>query len=100
MHDVRIVAGFGVVGYLLRMADVPMAPLALLLGRLVQNSFRQTLIAEQGNVPAIVERPLSGAYIAISVIFFAVPLLKYEKGARRTHDKPAEQAGHFREPRD
>jgi putative tricarboxylic transport membrane protein len=92
MHDVWLIAGFGVVGYLMRKADYPMAPLvlALVLGPLMEKSFRQTLIAEQGNVLAFVERPLSGAFIVISVIFFALPLLKYVKGARRTHVKPAE----------
>ena len=51
MHDVWLIAGFGVVGYLLRKADYPMAPLvlALVLGPLMEKSFRQTLIAEQGN---------------------------------------------------
>lgn len=81
MHDVWLIAAFGVVGYLLRKADYPMAPLilALVLGPLMEKSFRQTLIAEQGNVMAFIERPLSGTFIAISVILFMLPLLKYVK---------------------
>ena len=79
MHDVWLIVGFGVAGYILRKADYPMAPLvlALVLGPLMEKSFRQTLIAEQGNVLAFVERPLSGAFIAISVVFFLLPLLKH-----------------------
>jgi hypothetical protein len=52
MHDVWLILGFGVAGYLLRKADYPLAPLvlALVLGPLMERSFRQTLIAEQGNV--------------------------------------------------
>ena len=58
-----------------------MAPLvlALVLGPLMEKSFRQTLIAEQGNVMAFVERPLSGTFVAISVVFFLLPLLKHLK---------------------
>ena len=61
-----------------------MAPLvlALVLGPLMEKSFRQTLIAEQGNAMAFVERPLSGAFIAVSVVFFLLPLLKHAKRLR------------------
>ena len=52
MHDVWLIFAFGVGGYLLRKADYPLAPLvlALVLGPLMEKSFRQTLIAEQGNI--------------------------------------------------
>lgn len=86
MHDVWLIAGFGVAGYLLRKADYPLAPLvlALVLGPLMEKSFRQTLISEQGNVLAFVERPLSGTFIAIAALFFVLPLVKYlRKGGRR-----------------
>ncbi|MEM6886661.1 MAG: tripartite tricarboxylate transporter permease [Pseudomonadota bacterium] len=95
MHDVWLIVLFGVGGYLLRKADYPLAPLvlALVLGPLMEKSFRQTLIAEQGNVLAFVERPLSASFIAISVIFFMLPLLKYvRRSGRRSKvsDTPAE----------
>lgn len=79
MHDVWLIVAFGIGGYVLRKADYPMAPLvlALVLGPLMEKSFRQTLIAEQGNVFAFIERPISGTFIVISVIFFLLPLLKY-----------------------
>lgn len=85
MHDVWLIAGFGVGGYFLRKADYPMAPLvlALVLGPLMEKSFRQTLIAEQGNVFAFLERPLSASFIAISAVFFLLPLLKYTRSLSR-----------------
>jgi putative tricarboxylic transport membrane protein len=81
MHDVWLIAGFGVVGYLLRKADYPMAPLvlAIVLGPLMESSFRQSLISEQGNVMIFFERPLSATFMVISLIFFTLPLLKYVK---------------------
>ncbi len=92
LHDVWLIVGFGVGGYLLRKADYPMAPLvlALVLGPLMEKSFRQTLISEQGNVLAFVERPISGTFIAISVLFFVLPLLKHVKRWLRRDLSPAE----------
>lgn len=92
MHDVWLIAAFGFGGYLLRKADYPLAPLvlALVLGPLMEKSFRQTLIAEQGNVLAFIERPLSGAFIAISLLFFLLPLVKMRRQSGRSQVTPAE----------
>ncbi|MFK7763175.1 MAG: tripartite tricarboxylate transporter permease [Roseobacter sp.] len=94
MHDVWLIAGFGVVGYLMRKADYPMAPLvlALVLGPLMEKSFRQTLIAEQGNILAFVERPISATFIGISLVFFLLPLLKYVKKSPRAQKGSGEPA--------
>ena len=79
MIDVWLVAIFGVVGYLLRKADYPLAPLvlALVLGPLMEKAFRQTLIAEHGDLTAFVTRPISGSFIFIAAILFLMPALKY-----------------------
>ena len=92
MHDVWLIAGFGVAGYLLRKADYPLAPLvlALVLGPLMEKSFRQTLIAEQGNVFAFVERPISGTFMAIAALFFVLPLIKYIRRSGKKTVAPAE----------
>jgi len=95
MHDVWLIAGFGAGGYLLRKADYPLAPLvlAIVLGPLMEKSFRQTLIAEQGNMMAFIERPLSATFIAISAIFFLLPLLKHFRRMTRRNgasERPAE----------
>ncbi|MEL6681778.1 MAG: tripartite tricarboxylate transporter permease [Pseudomonadota bacterium] len=86
LHDVWLIVGFGVIGYFLRKADYPMAPLvlALVLGPLMEKSFRQTLISEQGNILAFVERPLSATFIALSAIFFLLPLLNMLRRRMRT----------------
>ena len=47
--------------------------LALVLGPLMEKSFRQTLIAEQGNILAFVERPLSATFIGLAILFFVMP---------------------------
>ncbi|ADE39453.1 tripartite tricarboxylate transporter permease [Candidatus Puniceispirillum marinum] len=79
MHDVWLIIAFGGAGYILRKADYPLAPLvlAIVLGPLMEKSFRQTLIAEQGNVLAFFERPLSGTFMCLALFFFLLPLIKY-----------------------
>jgi putative tricarboxylic transport membrane protein len=85
IHDVWLIIGFGVCGYILRKADYPLAPLvlALVLGGLMEKSFRQTLIAEQGNIFAFVERPLSATFLGISIILFLLPFLKFFLSRKR-----------------
>jgi putative tricarboxylic transport membrane protein len=79
MIDVWLVAIFGVVGYLLRKADYPLAPLvlALVLGPLMEKAFRQTLIAEHGDLTAFVTRPISGSFIFIAAVLFLMPVIKH-----------------------
>jgi putative tricarboxylic transport membrane protein len=85
MLDVWLIVGFGIVGYLLRKADYPMAPLvlALVLGPLMEKSFRQTMIGEQGNVLAFFERPISGTFMAIAIFFLVMPLVRRLFSGRR-----------------
>ena len=93
MHDVWLIAGFGIAGYLLRKADYPLAPLvlALVLGPLMEKSFRQTLIAEQGDVLAFVERPLSATFLAIAFFFFLLPVIKMmREKSKKSMVSPAE----------
>ena len=74
MHDVWLMFIFGVVGYLLRKLNYPVAPavLAIVLGPLAERSLRQSLLASQGDMLTFIERPISGL-----CIFFAVALISY-----------------------
>jgi len=85
MHDVWLIVVFGVCGFLLRKADYPVAPLvlALVLGPLMESSFRQALIAEQGDILTFVERPLSATFMALALLFFALPFVKAIRARRR-----------------
>ncbi|WP_296474584.1 tripartite tricarboxylate transporter permease [Roseinatronobacter sp.] len=88
MHDVWLILVFGIVGYLLRKADYPMAPLvlALVLGPVMEQSFRQALIAAQGDVTTFITRPLSGTFIALALVFFLLPLAaKLRKRRQAVH---------------
>ena len=93
MHDVWLMLIFGVVGYLMRKLDYPMAPavLAIVLGPLAEPAMRQSLIGSHGDVMTFFERPISGTIMAIALLLFVLPLLKAAKGRfsrRQAHRSP------------
>ena len=78
MHDVWLMLLFGVVGYLMRKLDYPMAPavLAIVLGPLAETSMRQSLIIGHGSPAIFFERPIAGAIMVCAIILLLLPLVK------------------------
>jgi len=85
MHDVWMILGFGIAGYLLRKLNYPMAPmvLAIVLGPLAEKAFRQTLIGSHGDVTIFFTRPLSGTVMVLAFLLFAYPLFLSYRRSRR-----------------
>src|SRR6267142_15207 len=86
MVDIWYMLFFGVIGYLFKKLDYPLAPLvlALVLGDLAENALRQSLIMSQGSLLILFERPISGVISAVALVFFALPLLQpYLRRARK-----------------
>ena len=90
MHDVWLMFLFGVVGYLLRKLNYPVAPavLAIVLGPLAERSLRQSLLSSQGDPMIFLERPISLICILIAVALVLVPVFQKMKRKRK-----AEQSG-------
>ncbi len=84
MHDVWLMLGFGVVGYLMRKLDYPMAPavLAIVLGPLAEPALRQSLIGSHGDMTIFFTRPISGSIMAVAVVFFALPIISMVRKRR------------------
>lgn len=78
LHDVWLMLIFGIVGYILRKLNYPMAPIALaiVLGPLAERSMRQSLIGSHGSPMVFIERPLSLMFLVFSVFLFALPAFK------------------------
>ena len=78
MHDVWLMLLFGVVGYLMRKLDYPMAPavLAIVLGPLAETSMRQSLLIGHGSAAIFFERPISAAIMVVAIILLLLPLWK------------------------
>ena len=77
MIDVWYMLIVGVIGYVFKKLDYPLAPLvlALVLGDLVDNVLYQSLIMWQGSFLILFERPISGAITAVALLFFALPII-------------------------
>lgn len=67
---------FGIMGYLFKKADIPVAPIALvfILGGLMEESLLQTLTLFEGNLLKIFLRPFSGTLMvcSIAIIVFSI----------------------------
>ena len=74
--DVGEVIAFGLLGYALRLLDLPLAPLILgfILGPPMEVQFRRTLTFGGGDFTAFVNSPLSAALLAISAVIVAFSL--------------------------
>lgn len=76
VFDVWVMIVFGVLGYVLRKLDFPLAPLALtlILGPMIENSIRQALSISQGNIAILFRSGLSCTLLALALIVFTLPL--------------------------
>ena len=77
MLDIWYMIIFGIVGYVFKKLDYPLAPLvlALVLGDIAENALRQSLIMSQGSVWILFNRPIAGAISSLAVFFFLLPLI-------------------------
>lgn len=77
MLDIWFMLGFGVIGYLFKKLDFPLAPLvlALVLGDKAEDSFRQAMLVSQGDVMIMFSNPLVGGITTLALLMLFWPLL-------------------------
>ena len=75
--DLQIMVGFGLLGYILKKLDCEPAPLLLgfILGPLMEEFLRRSLLLSQGDPTVFVTRPLSAVLLALAVAVLAMVLL-------------------------
>jgi putative tricarboxylic transport membrane protein len=75
--DIAIMLGFGVLGYLMRKTGYEAAPmvLAFVLGRLAEESLRQSLLLSRGRLAILIERPLAAAFLISMLVVLALPIV-------------------------
>ena len=92
LFDVWVMLGAGVVGYIMRKYDYEPAPLVvgLVLGPVMERSFRQTLIISRGSFSGLWESPLCMVMWLIILLSAVLPVLvPYVKMKIRNHaEKP------------
>ena len=77
MLDIWFMLGFGVVGYVFKKLDYPLAPLvlALVLGDKAEDSFRQAMLVSQGDLAIMWANPLVGSITTLALVMLLWPLL-------------------------
>ena len=77
MFDIWLMIIFGVVGYLFKKLDYPIAPmvLALVLGDKAEDSFRQAMLVSQGEVSIMFSNPLVGSITGLALLMLFWPLI-------------------------
>lgn len=75
--DLQIMVGFGLLGYILKKLDCEPAPMLLgfILGPLMEEFPRRSLLLSQGDPTVFVTRPLSAVLLALAVAVLAMVLL-------------------------
>ena len=87
MLDVWYMLIFGVIGYVFKKLDYPLAPLvlALVLGDMTETAVRQSLIMSQGSLGIFFTRPIAAVITSAALlILFSPALLPLLRRARRT----------------
>ena len=77
MLDVWLMLVFGVLGYVFKKLDYPLAPLvlSLVLGDKAEDSFRQAMLVSQGDVSIMVSNPLVGTITGLALLLLLWPLI-------------------------
>jgi putative tricarboxylic transport membrane protein len=70
VFDVGLMVFFGVLGYILRKFDFDAVPLimAFVLGPMMEEAFRQSLVISRGSFSIFINRPVSLAFLLLSAI--------------------------------
>ena len=83
--EVALMIGFGVFGYLGRKFRFEMAPLvlALVIGPMMEQNLRLSLVISQGSPWIFFEHPISAAFISICLFLLISPLIPWIGGKRK-----------------
>jgi len=79
VFDVLIMTLFGVIGYLLRKLDFPLAPivLTLILGPMMERSLRQSLEMSQGSLGIFLKSPIAVVLLVLAALILVAPTFKF-----------------------
>ena len=79
MLDVWFMVLFGVIGYILKKLDYPLAPLvlALVLGDRMESAFRQSMIGPSGSLGIFWSNPLVGTITTLALLMLFWPMITF-----------------------
>ena len=84
VFDIGLMLFFGVVGYLFKKTDVPLAPLVLtfVLAPLMERSLRQSLEMSQGEFGILFSRPISASLLVIAIVVLVMSTMRAVRAVR------------------
>ncbi|MBU0513762.1 MAG: tripartite tricarboxylate transporter permease [Proteobacteria bacterium] len=84
IFDVIIMLVFSVIGYVMKKYEFEEAPLVLafILGPMIENAFRQSLIISDGNLFVFFTRPISAVMVSAAILLFMLQGLTFFRRAR------------------
>jgi TctA family transporter len=83
--DVMTVIVFGIVGYLMSAYGYPPAPMLMgfILGPMLEQHFRRALLFSRGDITTFIDRPISAAFLVLTVVLVASIALPSIRARRR-----------------
>ena len=77
MLDIWLMTGFGLLGYFLRRLKYDLAPLvlALVLGPMMERSFREAMMISRGDLGIFMRRPISGTILLVGALVVLLPIV-------------------------
>jgi putative tricarboxylic transport membrane protein len=86
VFDIGLLAGFGLLGYVIRKLDFPSAPLilGLVLGGAMERALRQSLMMSDGSLSILVARPISAVMLSLALLILLMPVFSRINAWRRT----------------
>ena len=74
--DIKLMLFFGVLGYVMKKLDYPLAPmvLAVVLGDRTEVAFRQSLLLSQGSIGIFWSKPLVASIVSLAVFLLLMPV--------------------------
>ncbi|NBE95608.1 tripartite tricarboxylate transporter permease [Nonomuraea sp. KC401] len=94
VYDIFLVIAFGLLGYLMKKLGFEPGPLVLafVLGSMIENSSRQSLLIFGGDPTGFFTRPISGTVLALVLLVAVLPLIRKALRRRRPAEEPAGRA--------
>ena len=83
-YDVVIMGLFGLIGYAMKKLNYEAAPLvlALVLGPMMENALRRSLVLSEGSLRVFVSRPISAFFLIAGLLILFSPLFLRKKRVR------------------
>ena len=84
--EVYVTLIFGVIGYFMKHADLPSAPviMGIVLGPMLETHFRRALIISNGSYSTFFHHPISAVFLCAAIVSILYPLIRWAIKRNRT----------------